>query len=423
MKRATRSVILRQQRAYPVKVHTIPRRWRTRNGLERDHEGREENHSARERTTGDVKRTALGAGDSMGRGTRSVVRVAGRRARGAIMEDAACSKEACWMRSAPLPPTTVSPRSIATVGLSSACATAPCHAKPRPLLMRLQIDSRRASGARSTRLSPNLATCVPRVCAARPAGRAVGQRLPVHAQIRPQSGVAHDTTRFEVSKVVLGALVVSRLTVALYERQHAHDGRHHGRIERPLPLKQCRLALHGRRLALDDELDGLSPLISGRMHEPLVLLSYARTPRMLDRRRGLCSSSFSVANPVHSRSPPQTSSPYTTKRHSTLLLSPLPLLASFSPLSTLSTYPPSVPASHLTPSLLLLPPLPAFLWTQQPGDARLQCTNLINCQVLSNFVKVRLKCVKVQLSFMNDYSHLIEIWPSIVKVRSNCVKD
>ncbi|KAL1686139.1 hypothetical protein GGG16DRAFT_118205 [Schizophyllum commune] len=79
-----------------------------------------------------------------------------------------------------------------------------------------------------------------------------------------QSGLAHGTTRFEVSKVVLGAFHVSRLTVvALNERQHAHDGRHHGRIEHPLPLKNYRLALHGRRLALDDQLDGLSPLISG----------------------------------------------------------------------------------------------------------------------------------------------------------------
>ncbi|KAI5900849.1 uncharacterized protein SCHCODRAFT_02608930 [Schizophyllum commune H4-8] len=96
------------------------------------------------------------------------------------------------------------------------------------------------------------------------------------------------------------------------------------------------------------------------MREPLVLWSYACTPRMLDRRRELCSFSISVANPVHPRSPPQTSSPYTAKRHLTLPLSPLPLLASFSPLFTLSTYPPSMPASHtiaLTPSAS--PSLPA----------------------------------------------------------------
>ncbi|KAI4293994.1 hypothetical protein K525DRAFT_274700 [Schizophyllum commune Loenen D] len=105
-----------------------------------------------------------------------------------------------------------------------------------------------------------------------------------------QSGLAHGTTRFEVSKVVLGAFHVSRLTVvALNERQHAHDGRHHGRIEHPLPLKNYRLALHGRRLALDDQLDGLSPLISGRMRGHLVLRSYApsRTLFSLDHCRRL----------------------------------------------------------------------------------------------------------------------------------------
>ena len=113
--------------------------------------------------------------------------VGGTSDRGAIMEDATCPDQTDRTRSAPLPPTTVSSRSIATEGLSSTlvCGTAPCHALQSPSSNKpsalSQLDARRAS-------LPNLRCAV---LGATYAGRENVQsdeRLSFHAQIHSEVG-------------------------------------------------------------------------------------------------------------------------------------------------------------------------------------------------------------------------------------------